>query len=298
MSILWFTLGLLSKPPVVVLPLVLLLGEALGVHHVGSSSGPLVHVGYPGNSGIATGTGLFPESTYPIPAFITKARGALAVLAPFFLLSLLFIMISMATEGGSIVDLPMVRRPFIAAAAICYYVSKAVVPIDIVPIHAKWNVGPTGLVWWAFLLAVAASGYIIIRFGTRVSREFLWGSGSFLFPLLPAIGIVGFGWLQLSYVGDHLAYFSIAGMGCCFAWVGMRGLESSRRGVRNANRCRDCCLRGSATGSQFHPGPNVGESGQPVVSKRGSLYIQRDGPLYAGSRSGCGGTPEVRKGPV
>ncbi len=234
MSILWFTLGLLSKPPVVVLPLVLLLGEALGVHHVGSSSGPLVHAGYPGNSGIATGTGLFPESTYPIPAFITKARGALAVLAPFFLLSLLFIMISMATEGGSIVDLPMVRRPFIAAAAICYYVSKAVVPIDIVPIHAKWNVGPTGLVWWAFLLAVAASGYIIIRFRTRVSREFLWGSGSFLFPLLPAIGIVGFGWLQLSYVGDHLAYFSIAGMGCCFAWVGMRGLESSRRGVRNA----------------------------------------------------------------
>lgn len=233
MSILWFTLGLLSKPPVVVLPLVLLLGEALGVHHVGSSSGSLVQAGSSGNSGTAPGTGLVRESTRPIPGLITRARGALVVLAPFFLLSLLFIMISMVTEGGSIVDLPMVRRPFIAAAAICYYVSKVVVPIDIVPIHTKWNVDPAGLVWWAFLLAVAASVFIIIRFRTRVSREFLWGFGSFLIPLLPAIGIVGFGWLQLSYVGDHLAYFSIAGMGCCLAWLCMKGLASSKRGIRH-----------------------------------------------------------------
>jgi len=116
-------------------------------------------------------------------------------------------------------DLPIVSRPFIASAAFWFYVCKILLPIDLLAVYPKWNVNPADYVWWIPVILSALAAWLFFKYRFRIRREFWWALAFFVIPLLPVVGLVKFGYFQFAYVGNHLAYLSMAGAAAGLALV-------------------------------------------------------------------------------
>jgi protein O-mannosyl-transferase len=191
-SLILFAAALLTKPTVVVLPLTLLAWQVL----VAVRQDPPV-----------SGQG---------PRIIAFMRSALP-LVPFFLVALVSGLAAMQSEGVSMdvegpPDMPIQDRPFIAAAAIWFYVGRAVAPLGLTPIYPRWDVDIHQAVWWLPLLGLLGVFALLTRYRNVIGTIPFWCLASFLIPLLPAIGLMKFGYLRLSYVADHFMYLPMVGM--------------------------------------------------------------------------------------
>jgi protein O-mannosyl-transferase len=107
---------------------------------------------------------------------------------------------------------PWPYRPLLASGAIWFYIGKFVLPVNLSPIYPKWNV-PANVGWFALLAVclMVASG-TALYFRKRIDRWVLWGLFVFLVSLAPVAGLIPFGYMNHSYVGDHLLYFPMVGL--------------------------------------------------------------------------------------
>jgi protein O-mannosyl-transferase len=107
---------------------------------------------------------------------------------------------------------PLEYRPLLAAGAIWFYVSKFLYPTELVPVYPRWNV--IGEVWvFAGLFgALVFMAGVITYFRKRIEPVTLWGLLFFLINLLPVVGLVPFGYMGHSFVGDHFMYLPIVGL--------------------------------------------------------------------------------------
>jgi hypothetical protein len=192
-----FAAGLLSKPTAVVLPAIMVVGEWLGLH----VAPPLSEKGFLGPRGVRDWIG----------------RAGLLRIGPFALLAAAMCLVTIRTEGADVMDLPIVQRPFIASAALWFYVYKILLPMNLLAIYPKWNVNPGDYIWWIPFLVSVLAAWLLIRYRRRIRRKFWWALAVFLIPLMPVIGVVPFGYFQLAYVGNHLAYLSMAGAAAILA---------------------------------------------------------------------------------
>ena len=210
LALLSFTAALLSKPVAVVLPAVLAVSELLGIKAV---------------------TGAPPGATVPANADPGHRAGSTGVLlkwaadlVPFVAVSGLFILLTLRSEVSE-GWMHWSMRPFIASAAVWFYLSKAVLPVDLMYIYPQWNVNPSLLIWWIWPVLLTACLSMSIGFRRRMGAPLLWGLSNFLVPVLPVVGLVEFGGLQYSYVWDHLAYQSFFGIAFCVAVAAERLLR-------------------------------------------------------------------------
>ncbi len=111
----------------------------------------------------------------------------------------------------STADTPLLLRPLFAAAALWTYVLKILAPARLLSIYPEWRVSAGQLVWWLALLAALGAAWACWRWRRRIDRLAGWGLGHFVVSLLPAIGILRFGFLDYSPIGDHLVYFAMMG---------------------------------------------------------------------------------------
>jgi len=197
LSLAAFVGGLLSKPTAVVLPAILLVGEWLGLHRAVAPT----HNG----SHEPKGFRHWVDRTQLIP------------LAPFFVLALGISVVTLRTEAADLVNLPVLQRPFIASAALWFYLYKIVWPLNLLELYPKWDVNFRDFLWWISLVFSAVSVWAVVRYRRQISGQFRWGLAFFVIPLLPVVGAVKFGYFQHAYVGNHLAYLSIAGAAFCLA---------------------------------------------------------------------------------
>ncbi|MEW6530844.1 MAG: tetratricopeptide repeat protein [Thermodesulfobacteriota bacterium] len=227
-----FAAGLLSKPTAVVLPAIMLVGEWLGLHRVVPRS--------------ETG------SYEPRSVRYWIDRAGLLRIGPFALLAAVMCLVTIRTEGAHVMDLPIIQRPFIASAALWFYVYKILLPMNLLAIYPKWNVNPGDYVWWIPFLLSALAAWLLIRYRLRISRGFWWALAFFVIPLLPVVGVVPFGYFQLAYVGNHLAYLSMAGAAAALALlVEVLGAAIATRNVR----LRTLDLTQSAGQAKMPPDP-------------------------------------------
>lgn len=181
-----FFAGILSKPSVVTLPLVLL------------SLVPLV-----------TPDGRRSSSS---------VRGAAVLLAVLFLMAFAWGIFVLSTERTYSWVLPAwPYRPLIAAGAIWFYLSKFILPMGLVPIYPRWDVAHQ-LGWFvlSFVALLTAAG-LVIYFRKRIDRWILWGLFFFLINILPVSGLIPFGYMTHSFVADHLLYLPMVGLAVCVA---------------------------------------------------------------------------------
>jgi tetratricopeptide (TPR) repeat protein len=219
-----FAAGLLTKPVIVILPVVLLVTECLippeGLAQQDSlgeaDSGPEAAHRH-GRSWIRTG--------------IT----ALAWLTPFFALAVVCGLLGLGSEPTTGLDYPPLwERPFIAARTLLFYAMKAVFPIHLQGIYPRWDFSLASPEWWfpAVVALAATAGLIMYR--RYVGPRVYWGLANFFIPLLPAAGLVAFGYFQHSFVADHFAYVSLLGFGYLTGLAVDWLLRSGKRQVHTA----------------------------------------------------------------
>ncbi|MGO9566453.1 MAG: tetratricopeptide repeat protein [Desulfomonilaceae bacterium] len=208
-----FAAGLLTKPTVSVLPLVLLVSDLLGVFPKGEAQ-------------LAGATSAF-KSSESLIGERPRLSGAndrsllkkLIWVVPFFLMSLVFAFLSLKSEAAYYTDFPLSYRPLIAASAVWFYIWKTLVPSNITFIYPRWHVEPSNLWWWVPLIGLTGCATLLVKFHRRLNKLAIWGLANFLIPLLPAVGLVEFGFFQHSFVANHFMYISMIGMSFVIAFL-------------------------------------------------------------------------------
>ncbi len=209
----FFVLGLLSKPVVCTLPLVMLLWiwwrrPAAAVKH----------------------------ALWVMPLLALASLGA--ALAMWREHSLL--------EGLTFASgLSPAERVQIAGRAVWFYLGKLLFPVRLVPIYPHWPVDERN--WPAYLpafgvFALVAGGFLLRR---RIGRAPLVAVFCFLVTVAPTSGLLDFGYLGKSFVGDHCLYLpSIA----VFAAIAAVTAKATERKGRSARLVARAALAVAATG--------------------------------------------------
>jgi tetratricopeptide (TPR) repeat protein len=138
--------------------------------------------------------------------------------APFFALSILLGLTTVwfqyhrAMNGWAVRSSGLVSRLAVAGLAPWFYLYKAVLPLDLCMVYPQWNPEVWG--WSGSLPGLALVGGFALLWWKRNGwgRPLLFGFGYFVVMLFPVLGFFDQGFYQYSMVADHWQYYSIAGV--------------------------------------------------------------------------------------
>ena len=138
--------------------------------------------------------------------------------APFFALSILMAVTTIWFEYNRDLSGRVVRvgglfsRVAVAGLAPWFYLSKAVLPLDLCLIYPQWN--PEAWGWSGWLPGIALAGSVAFLWWKRHGwgRPLLFGLGYFVVMLFPVLGFFDQGFYRYSLVADHWQYYSIVGV--------------------------------------------------------------------------------------
>ncbi|MGD0261153.1 MAG: tetratricopeptide repeat protein [Verrucomicrobiota bacterium] len=98
-----------------------------------------------------------------------------------------------------------------AGWAVWFYLYKAVLPLNVMPIYPRWRID-AGKVWSYIPGLLVVGGFLLCwRYRRSWGKAWLVGMGYFVVMLLPVLGFVNIGFMKYSLVADHWQYFSIIG---------------------------------------------------------------------------------------
>ena len=145
-------------------------------------------------------------------------RRDLAEAAPFFAVSIILGLTTIhfqTARAMAHISLPtedLATRIGAAGPAAVFYLSKAVLPLNLMPIYPDWS--PEGPFLWRALAWCGIAAGLGVCWAKRASwgRHALFGFGFFLLNLLPVLGIVPMAYLRISRVSDHFAYLPLLGL--------------------------------------------------------------------------------------
>jgi len=138
---------------------------------------------------------------------------------PFFALSILLGLTTVwfqyhrGTLSGRVVHVGgLFSRVAAAGFAPWFYLSKAVLPLDLCMVYPRWNPGAWG--WSGWLPGIALTGSVAFLWWKRHGwgRPLLFGLGYFVVMLFPVLGFFDQGFYEFSLVADHWQYYSMAGL--------------------------------------------------------------------------------------
>ncbi len=100
-----------------------------------------------------------------------------------------------------------------AGAAVWFYLSKALAPIDLVFVYPQWRIQTARLLWWLPLAAAAIITALLWRHRHRAwSRSLLLAWAFFWAALVPVLGFTDVGFMQYSLVADHYLHIALIGL--------------------------------------------------------------------------------------
>jgi Flp pilus assembly protein TadD len=153
--------------------------------------------------------------------------------APFFAVSLALGLVAVwfqdhraiedlvVSQGGAL------SRVAVAGMAVAFYLSKSVVPVNLLPAYPRWDADPPSLL--QLVPAVVLAGVLLWLWAKRwtYGRHVLFGLGFFLLNLAPVLGFVPMSYMRFSWVADHFAYLPLVGL-VGLAAAGLSGLSFRR----------------------------------------------------------------------
>jgi hypothetical protein len=139
-------------------------------------------------------------------------------LAPFWAFSLIFGIVTIwfhrthALEPMAIQPESVAFRLAVAGWAPWFYLSKALLPVDLMAVYPKWMIDTS--YWVSYVPGLLVIGTLAMFWWKRDSggRPFLFGFGYFVVMLLPVLGFFYQSFYRYSWVSDHWQYYSIAGV--------------------------------------------------------------------------------------
>jgi|GEM_PF-872632 len=219
-----FAAGLLTKPAIVVLPVVLLATEMLIPSE--SKTHRRVFVGTDSEAS---------DAHEPGSTWVRDGITGVAWLTPFFLLAVVCGVLGLGSEPTAGLDYPPPwERPFIAARTLLFYAAKALFPAQLQGIYPRWDFAIASPEWWGPAVVLFSAAVVLLAYRRYAGPRVFWGLANFVIPLLPASGLVAFGYFQHSFVADHFAYLSLLGVGYLLGLAVETLLASRRRSVHAA----------------------------------------------------------------
>ena len=163
-----FALALLSKPMAVTFPVVLLLIDVYPLRRT-SFTQPRTHS----------------IKQKPIYKLLREKL-------PFFLLSLLVVLITLLAHAGTVSGNPLHLRLLNACNSILLYLTKLIVPMNFAPLYAYFIEPGEAITWTAFLPVLGVLGLTItsVYAWTRGRHEWLISWLIYLVTLAPVLGLV------------------------------------------------------------------------------------------------------------
>lgn len=165
--------------------------------------------------------------------------GDLARTAPFFIVSaaLTPVNIWFVTHGSGEVlgTANFGQRLAGAGAVVWFYLSKALLPIDLAFIYPQWNVQITDPLWW--LPLSASIGVTVVLWHQRRANWmrplcFVWGF--FCLTLVPVLGFTDVGFTKFSRVADHYQHIALIAVVALVAATWSVWLQRAPSAVRPA----------------------------------------------------------------
>jgi protein O-mannosyl-transferase len=119
------------------------------------------------------------------------------------------------THGMDIVvrNATFLQRFLGAGAAVWFYLYKALWPSQLVFVYPNWNVQPSDFLWWLPLVAgLLVTAVLIWQRRRPWCRALFIAWIFFCVSLAPALGFVDVGYMKFSLVADHYQYFALIGV--------------------------------------------------------------------------------------
>ena len=150
---------------------------------------------------------------------------------PYFVASLILALVTIVQHqrhlGGTVVQTGgFAARLAGAGWAPWFYLSKTLLPVDLMVVYPKWEVDTSR--WISYLPGIILVGLVVVFWWRRDSwgRPLLFGLGYFVVMFFPVLGFFDQAFYYYSWVADHWQYYSIVGV---IALVVAAGVAVSRR---------------------------------------------------------------------
>jgi tetratricopeptide (TPR) repeat protein len=136
-------------------------------------------------------------------------------LAPFAVIAAALVLVNMWFQthgGGSIRTAGLGERLLGAGAVVWFYLSKALLPLQLSFVYPRWQVDVGNPVWWLPLVAAIVVSGVLFRFRDTWGRAFFMGWAFFCVALLPVMGFTDVYFMTYSLVADHYQHVAIVGV--------------------------------------------------------------------------------------
>lgn len=138
-------------------------------------------------------------------------------LAPYFVIAVVLAWVNVRFETHDYAPFRtagFLERLLGAAAAIWFYLGKALWPADLSFVYPQWTIRIGDPAWWAPLAAAAGLTAVLWRFRRRSAwvRGGLFAWGYFCVMLGPALGFTDVGFMKFSLVADHYQHLALLGV--------------------------------------------------------------------------------------
>src|SRR5436189_5167549 len=104
-----------------------------------------------------------------------------------------------------------IERVLVASRAIWFYLSKLTWPSNLTFIYPRWDIAPTHLLNYAWLLATVILCGAIYFLRRYVGRNVEVAAGFFIATLSPVLGFIMLYTFRYTFVADHYQYLACIG---------------------------------------------------------------------------------------
>ena len=125
-----------------------------------------------------------------------------------------------------------------AGAVVWFYLSKALVPINLMFVYPQWHIKTGDFLWWLPLSAalLVSAALVWRRHSPQASwgRPLLFAWGFFCLALVPVLGFTDVGFMRYSLVADHYQHIAMIGVMALAAAVWSNWHQQAREASRSA----------------------------------------------------------------